>query len=64
MGAGDALLAYSSLSMAVSNDEVISIILGNIAAGLECEENGNIAITTDKILQKIEEIENIINFKN
>lgn len=64
VGAGDALLAYSSLSMAVSSDEVISIILGNIAAGLECEENGNIAITTDKMLQKIEEIENIINFKN
>tara|TARA_A100001015_G_scaffold313915_1_gene422216 strand:+ start:499 stop:2055 length:1557 start_codon:yes stop_codon:yes gene_type:complete len=64
VGAGDALLAYSSLSMADSKNEVISIILGNIAAGLACEEDGNIAITTDKILQKLEEIENIVNFKN
>ncbi len=64
VGAGDALLAYSSLAMKVSNNEIISIILGNIAAGLECEENGNIAISNSKINNRINEIERRMNYKN
>lgn len=64
VGAGDALLAYSSLAMKVSKNEIISVILGNIAAGLECEENGNIAISNSKMIERINEIENRVNYSN
>ena len=64
VGAGDALLAYSSLSLKTSKNEIISIILGNLAAGLECEENGNIAISKTKVLNKIDELEKKLKFEN
>ncbi len=64
VGAGDALLAYSSLAMHVSKNEVIATILGNIAAGLECEENGNIAISSQKMIERIKKIESIITYNN
>lgn len=62
VGAGDALLAYSSLSLKISNSEIISIVLGNLAAGLECEKNGNIAVSKSKVLSKINELEKKIEF--
>lgn len=57
VGAGDALLAYSSLSLLVSKNIVISAIIGNLAAGLECEVDGNVVIKATKLLDKITEIE-------
>ena len=64
VGAGDALLAYSSLAMYVSKNELIAAILGNIAAGLECEENGNIAISSKKMLDRIKKIKSIVTYNN
>ena len=37
VGAGDALLAYSTLAMLVSRNDAIATILGAIAAACECE---------------------------
>jgi len=56
VGAGDALLAYSTLSMLSSNSLVISTIIGSIAAALECEIDGNTPIDKLDIIKKIEHI--------
>jgi sugar/nucleoside kinase (ribokinase family) len=52
VGAGDALLAYSSLSMFKSKSIIISSILGSLAAACECEFEGNVAINKDLVLKK------------
>jgi bifunctional ADP-heptose synthase (sugar kinase/adenylyltransferase) len=53
VGAGDALLAYSTLAMLTSNSPVISSILGNLAAACECEVEGNIPVSRENVLSKI-----------
>ncbi len=55
VGAGDALLAYASLALHVSGgNDVIAGILGNMAAGVECEHDGNIPVETDMVAKKIQ----------
>jgi rfaE bifunctional protein kinase chain/domain/rfaE bifunctional protein nucleotidyltransferase chain/domain len=56
VGAGDALLAYSTMSMIVTNCKISSTIIGILAASCECEKNGNIPISKDDILNKIADI--------
>ena len=56
VGSGDALLAYSTLSMIVSKSIVISSIIGLLAASCACEVDGNVAITSKDILTKLKEI--------
>lgn len=53
VGAGDALLAYSTLSMLVTKNPVIASILGNLAAACECEVEGNVPISRKDVLNKI-----------
>ena len=62
VGAGDALLAYTTLAMVTAKNEVIASILGNMAAGVECEHEGNCPVTTDEVLKKIDAIEKIVNY--
>jgi len=57
VGAGDALLAYATLAMVVTKSEVIASILGNMAAAVECECEGNWPITPESVLRKIDVIE-------
>ena len=57
MGAGDAMLAYATLSMLVTKSASISAILGSLAAACECEFNGNIPVFPKNVLEKIKEIE-------
>ena len=57
VGAGDALLAYSTMSMITTNCKVTSTIIGLLAASCECEKDGNIPITKDDILNKLFEIQ-------
>ena len=57
VGAGDALLAYSTLSFLVSNSILISSILGSIAAGCECSYDGNIPVRLSAVLNKINQLE-------
>ena len=57
VGAGDALLSYATLSMIATKNEVIAAILGNMAAGIECEHEGNWPISVDALLKKIDSVE-------
>jgi len=54
VGAGDALLAYATLAMVATGNDVIASILGNMAAGIECEHDGNWPVTPDLVLKKID----------
>lgn len=61
VGAGDALLAYSTLAMMASKNDAIASILGCIAASCECEYDGNIPVTLDNVRAKIDEVERRVN---
>jgi len=56
VGAGDALLAYSTLSMLSTKNPIISSIIGNLAAACECEHNGNLPIYPEELKAKVNEI--------
>jgi rfaE bifunctional protein kinase chain/domain len=62
VGAGDALLAYSTLAMLVSKNDFHASVLGAIAAACECEHHGNEPITPDAMYQKIDVVERRVNF--
>ena len=54
VGAGDALLAYASLALVASDgNDAIASILGNMAAGIECEFEANIPVTPALVREKI-----------
>lgn len=57
VGAGDALLAYATLSMLTTKDPVIATIIGSMAAAVECECDGNIPVTPDHVRAKIDAVE-------
>ena len=63
MGAGDALLAYSTLALVATKNDVIASILGNMAAGVECEHDGNWPVTPELVLKKIDAIEKQVNYE-
>lgn len=58
-GAGDAMLAITSLAYKVSNNIVISSILGSLGAACACEKEGNVPITIQEIKEKIDQIRNL-----
>jgi bifunctional ADP-heptose synthase (sugar kinase/adenylyltransferase) len=62
VGAGDALLAYSTLAMLVSKNDAIATTLGTVAAACECERDGNIPITPNDVLAKLDKIERQMNY--
>ena len=64
VGAGDALLAYSTLAMVTTKNEAIAAILGSIAASLECEKNGNVSVYPQEILERLDKIESRIHYKD
>lgn len=55
VGAGDALLAYASLSLRYGI--VSATILGSVAAALECEVEGNHPIEIDAVYQRLQLLE-------
>jgi bifunctional ADP-heptose synthase (sugar kinase/adenylyltransferase) len=57
VGAGDALLAYATLAMLATRSDGIATILGSMAAACECELDGNIPITPENVLSKIDAVE-------
>ena len=57
VGAGDALLAYSTLAMLTAKSEAQATILGAMAAACECEVDGNVPITPTDVLAKLDTIE-------
>ena len=58
VGAGDALLAYSTLALVATKNEVIASILGCMAAGVECEYDGNGPVKPEAVKDKIRRVEN------
>jgi bifunctional ADP-heptose synthase (sugar kinase/adenylyltransferase) len=64
VGAGDALLAYATLALVATKNDVIASILGNIAAGIECEHDGNRPVTPELVLKKIDDVERRINYQH
>jgi rfaE bifunctional protein kinase chain/domain len=63
VGAGDALLAYATLALIAKQSDVVASILGNIAAGVACEHDGNWQVTPEEIGKKIDSLENRSNYK-
>jgi len=63
VGAGDALLAYSTLAMVATKNDVIASILGNMAAAIECEHDGNVPVTPEQVLKKIGALEKHARFE-
>ena len=54
IGAGDAYLSATTLFYTYTKDIVISSIIGNFAAAIACEQNGNIPITRNQIISFLE----------
>lgn len=57
VGAGDALLAYATLSKLATGSDAVATILGSLAAACECEVDGNIPVTPVDVGRKIDAIE-------
>ena len=57
VGAGDAMLAYATLSMLACGNDAAATIIGNMAASCECEVDGNIPVTLEQVRAKIDTIE-------
>jgi rfaE bifunctional protein kinase chain/domain len=62
VGAGDALLAYATLAMAVDGSEVAATILGSVAAALECEIDGNLPVSRSAIAHRLDALEKHANY--
>ena len=63
IGAGDALLAYASVSLWATRNIVIASILGSIAAAIACERQGNVPVTPSEVVEKITLIEKRSQFE-
>jgi rfaE bifunctional protein kinase chain/domain/rfaE bifunctional protein nucleotidyltransferase chain/domain len=57
LGAGDALLAASALALEYSGSVVQAAILGNVAAAVACESEGNCPVRTEAMLEKLARLE-------
>ena len=61
VGAGDALMSYASLGLFISGNPVHASLLGTLAAGIACGQEGNIPIRNEDVLEKLNQVEKIIN---
>ena len=57
VGAGDALLAYSTVALVVSKNPLIASILGSVAAAMACERDGNSPIGPEDMLDRLDRLE-------
>ena len=64
VGSGDALLAYSTITQMTTGNEVIASIVGTIAAGLACEQEGNVPIAPAAVAERIMELEKASNYSS
>ncbi len=63
VGAGDALLAYATLSLRATGNPVIASILGTVAACLACERDGNNPIDPADVRKRLHHIEKLIRYE-
>jgi rfaE bifunctional protein kinase chain/domain len=64
VGAGDALLAYATLTKLAVGTDTVATIVGSIAAACECECDGNIPVTPDDVRRKIDSVERQANYSH
>jgi rfaE bifunctional protein kinase chain/domain len=57
VGAGDALLAYSTLALVATGDPLVASILGCVAAAMACESDGNNPIGPDEVIERLDRVE-------
>jgi len=62
VGAGDALLAYATLTLMATGSLVMASILGSMAAACECEIDGNVPIKSENVLAKIDALEKLAGY--
>jgi rfaE bifunctional protein kinase chain/domain/rfaE bifunctional protein nucleotidyltransferase chain/domain len=62
VGSGDALLAYSALSLFATKSPVIGAVLGSFAAAVECEHEGNVPVRPEDVIGKLERFERNANY--
>jgi bifunctional ADP-heptose synthase (sugar kinase/adenylyltransferase) len=62
VGAGDALLAYATLTMRATGSPVIASIIASMAAAVACEHDGNTPVTPDQVLAKVDAVERQVQF--
>lgn len=63
IGAGDALVAYASVALAITGNIVIASILGSLSAAVTCERQGNVPVTPIEVEQKIDVLERIVEYR-
>jgi sugar/nucleoside kinase (ribokinase family) len=63
VGSGDALLAYATLALFATKNSVIASVLGALAAGIECEHEGNIPVSRKDVVDKLYRFERIMNYQ-
>ena len=57
MGAGDALLAYTTLHLTATQSPVIASILGSMATAVACEHDGNNPVSPEVVIKKLNDVE-------
>lgn len=62
VGSGDALLAYASLALKQTGNEVIASVLGSFAAGVACQHDGNVPVSPRDVAAKIDTAEKLASF--
>lgn len=63
VGAGDALLAYATLSLVATKSNVVASILGSLAAAISCEHDGNNPVALEDVLKKLASLEKRARFE-
>jgi bifunctional ADP-heptose synthase (sugar kinase/adenylyltransferase) len=63
IGAGDALVAYASLALAVTGNIVIASILGSMSAAVTCERQGNVPVAPAEVEDKIAAVERLSRYR-
>ena len=64
VGAGDALLAYATLTLKKTGSHALAAVIGSMAAACECECDGNEPIHPDDLLAKIDAVEKLTRYQS
>jgi len=62
VGAGDALLAYTTLALIATKSAVIASVLGAMAAAVACEHDGNNPVAPEDVLKKLHAVEKRLQY--
>jgi sugar/nucleoside kinase (ribokinase family) len=63
VGAGDALLAYSTLALVATGCPITASILGSAAAALACERDGNNPVSPEEVINRLNRLEKQIQMQ-